>query len=136
MCSHANAGPDQTVFVASTVTLDGSASTDVDGNPLTYSWALNSVPPGSAATLNNPTAIKPTFGVDKPGVYVAQLVVNDGQVNSSPDTVSSTVAAGTSGTNLALAATATASSQNTTTGQTANTLSARLVPIPPASSPK
>ena len=35
----ANAGSAQTVFKASTVTLDGSASSDADGDQLTYSWA-------------------------------------------------------------------------------------------------
>ncbi len=83
----ANAGDDQTVFVTNTVTLDGSGSTDVDGNPLTYAWALISKPAGSAATLSDPTAVRPTFAADKPGVYVAQLVVNDGTVSSAPDTV-------------------------------------------------
>src|SRR3972149_12285395 len=34
-----NAGPDQTVSPGSLVTLDGSASNDEDGNPLTYNWS-------------------------------------------------------------------------------------------------
>jgi hypothetical protein len=83
----ANAGPDQSVLVGQTVTLDGSASTDVDGNPLTYAWALTTRPSGSNATLSNPSAVMPTFVVDKAGSYVAQLIVNDGIVNSAPDTV-------------------------------------------------
>jgi hypothetical protein len=33
----ANAGADQSVLVGATVTLDGSGSTDVDGDPLTLS---------------------------------------------------------------------------------------------------
>jgi hypothetical protein len=83
----ANAGPDQTAFVGNTVSLDGSGSSDVDGDPLTFSWSLTSVPPGSSATLSDPTAVMPTFAVDLPGTYVAQLIVNDGTVNSAPDTV-------------------------------------------------
>jgi K319L-like, PKD domain len=83
----ANAGPDQTAFVTNTVTLDGSASNDVDGNPLAYSWSLTTRPTGSSATLSNPTAVNPTFVVDRFGTYVAQLIVNDGTVNSRPDTV-------------------------------------------------
>jgi len=86
----ANAGPDQSVTAGSTVTLDGSGSTDVDGNPLTYDWSFLSVPTGSAVTFSNPTAAKPTFVADKVGQYVAQLVVNDGTVNSMPDTVTIT----------------------------------------------
>jgi hypothetical protein len=83
----ANAGPDQTAFVTDTVTLDGSASTDADGNPLTYSWSLTTRPTGSGATLSDPTTVNPTFVVDRFGTYVAQLIVNDGTVNSRPDTV-------------------------------------------------
>jgi RHS repeat-associated protein len=83
----ANAGPDQTVFVGHTVTLDGSRSSDVDGDALTYKWSFVSVPPGSKATLSDLTAVNPTFLVDLPGAYTVQLIVNDGIVDSSPDTV-------------------------------------------------
>jgi hypothetical protein len=83
----ANAGPDQTVPLGQQVTLDGSGSTDVDGNPLTWAWALVAVPPGSLAVLQNPGSVSPSFVADLPGTYVAQLVVNDGLANSAPDTV-------------------------------------------------
>jgi RHS repeat-associated protein len=83
----ANAGPDQTVFVGTVVQLNGGGSTDVDGDPLTYRWTLNSVPPGSAAQLSDPSAVDPSFTADIKGVYVAQLIVNDGHVDSAPDTV-------------------------------------------------
>ncbi len=83
----AAAGADQTAMVGQTVTLDGSGSSDVDGNALTYSWSFTSVPNGSNATLNVPTAVMPTFVVDRPGTYIAQLIVNDGLVFSAPDTV-------------------------------------------------
>ncbi|MGB6393713.1 MAG: PKD domain-containing protein [Candidatus Acidiferrales bacterium] len=81
------AGPAQTVFVATAVTLDGSASTDSDSMPLTYSWALTVVPAGSAAKLANPISVHPSFTVDVDGTYVAQLIVNDGILSSSPSTV-------------------------------------------------
>ena len=83
----ANAGSDQTVFVTDTVTLDGSGSTDIDGDPLTYSWSFTSVPASSGATLSDATAVNPTFIVDLPGAYVMQLIVNDGSVDSAPVTV-------------------------------------------------
>ncbi|MGR9106888.1 MAG: PKD domain-containing protein [Gammaproteobacteria bacterium] len=82
----ANAGPDQTVTVGETVQLDGSGSTDLDGDPLTFHWAL-SAPDGSAAALSDPNIVNPTFVIDLPGSYVAQLIVNDGQVDSAPDTM-------------------------------------------------
>ena len=86
----ANAGADQSAYVGQTVTLDGSASTDVDGNALGYVWALTSRPAGSTASVNDPTAVTPTFVLDRAGVYVAQLIVNDGTVSSAADTVTVT----------------------------------------------
>ena len=83
----ANAGPNQTVYIGTNVQLDGTGSTDPDGDPLTYHWSLTSVPTGSAATLSSTTSPQPTFLVDKPGSYTAQLIVNDGFVNSTPSTV-------------------------------------------------
>ena len=83
----ANAGPDQTVFVGNLVTLDGSASSDVDGDPLTYAWTLLQQPAGSTASLANPLTVAPSFTVDLPGAYLAQLLVNDGLLDSAPDTV-------------------------------------------------
>lgn len=86
----ANAGPDQTVFVTDTVWLDGNGSTDVDGDALTYRWSLTSKPQNSQSTLSEPGAITPSFVVDAPGIYTAQLIVNDGSVDSAPDTVTVT----------------------------------------------
>ncbi len=84
----ANAGPDQTITTGATVQLDGSRSTDVDGDALTYSWSLVSVPAGSTATLSNRAIVNPTFVADKKGTYTVQLVVNDGTFNSTPSQVS------------------------------------------------
>jgi hypothetical protein len=89
----ADAGADQLVSVGYEVNLDGSGSSDADDDTLTYSWTL-SVPSGSTtAVLSNPTAIYPTFIPDIGGTYVVQLIVNDGTVDSDPDTVSINVAA-------------------------------------------
>ncbi len=88
----AKAGPDQTVQLNATVQLDGSTSTDADNNPLSYTWSVTSKPTGSTATLSSISASTPTFVADKPGTYVLQLIVNDGQVNGAPDTVSITTA--------------------------------------------
>ena len=83
----AHAGSDQTVAVGSTVVLLGNGSSDAEGDPLTFAWALLVRPPGSQAALSNPTSLAPTFVVDRLGVYMAQLIVNDGQVDSQPDVV-------------------------------------------------
>ncbi|MGD9853038.1 MAG: PKD domain-containing protein [Nitrospirales bacterium] len=83
----AHAGPDQTVQVGTTVQLDGADSTDLDGNLLTYRWNILSRPTGSTVALSNSTAVMPTLAIDVPGMYVVQLIVNDGAVDSAPDTV-------------------------------------------------
>ncbi|NOQ90006.1 MAG: hypothetical protein GQ549_03570, partial [Gammaproteobacteria bacterium] len=83
----ADAGVDQSVFVGNTVTLDGSGSTDADSDALSFSWSLTSIPAGSTAALSDPAAVNPSFDIDVPGEYVAQLIVNDGMVASTPDTV-------------------------------------------------
>src|SRR5262249_8304215 len=83
----ADAGPDQTTRVGFTAQLDGSASHDADGDPLTYAWSLNSRPASSAADLQGKLTPSPTLAIDRPGTYVAQLIVRDGATNSAPDTV-------------------------------------------------
>ena len=88
----ANAGPTQRVYLSLlnnsvTVTLDGSGSTDANGDTLTYKWTLTTRPTGSAATLSSATASKPTFNAEVAGIYVATLVVNDGKVDSAISTV-------------------------------------------------
>ena len=86
----ADAGDDQSVSMGDAVTLEGSGSTDADGNSLTYAWAFTTKPSGSSATLDNPASINPTFTPDVEGTYVVSLMVNDGTVNSAPDTVTIT----------------------------------------------
>jgi len=86
----ADAGPDQAsnVQMGDTVILDGSASSDPDGNALSYLWSFRSLPSGSAVTLSDPTSAKPSFVADKSGTYTASLTVNNGTTDSTPDTVS------------------------------------------------
>src|SRR5210317_620935 len=72
----ADAGSDQTAQINDLVTLDGSKSSDVDGDSLTYSWSL-ALPVGSTASLLDAETVSPSFVVDVSGVYVAQLIVND-----------------------------------------------------------
>jgi hypothetical protein len=83
----ADAGPDQQVTTGQLVTLTGADSTDANGDPLTYNWRFQSVPAGSTATLTDPNSVTPNFTPDFAGFYVLSLVVNDGQVTSSIDTL-------------------------------------------------
>ena len=53
-------------------------------------WSLTSRPAGSSAAIGDPTAVMPTFTLDRAGLYVAQLIVNDGTVSSAADTVTVT----------------------------------------------
>ncbi|MDT8420067.1 MAG: PKD domain-containing protein [Desulfuromonadales bacterium] len=84
----AHAGPDQNVETNSLVTLDGSGSSDANGDTITYLWAFKSLPESSIATLSDETAVNPTFTADLDGEYVLSLAVNDGSVDSAADDVS------------------------------------------------
>lgn len=88
----ANAGVAQQVVAGAVVALDGTGSSDANGDVLTYAWVLTGKPAGSVATLSSTTASKPTFMSDLAGVYVATLTVNDGRVSSVANTVTVTAA--------------------------------------------
>ncbi len=83
----ANAGPNGNARVGETITLDGSGSVDLDGDPLTYRWELTNKPIDSATLLMNEAAVDPSFVPDQPGIYGLRLFVNDGTVESAPDSV-------------------------------------------------
>ena len=83
----ADTGPSQSPLSGDLVTLDGSASTDADNDPLSHRWDLTVVPNNSSAALDNPQAINPQFIADLPGDYLAQLIVHDGALPSFPKTV-------------------------------------------------
>jgi PKD repeat protein len=88
----ATTGPNQTVYVDDPVTLDGTASTDPDGDlPLTYGWQQTG---GPAVTLDDPTATQPTFTAPStPSVLTFTLWVTDalGMPCNQPDMVVITV---------------------------------------------
>lgn len=83
----ANAGGNQAVVVGQTVLLDGSGSSDANGDPLTFHWSFVSKPDNSQAALAAPIAVQTSFVPDWPGTYVVSLVVNDGLLNSEPNNV-------------------------------------------------
>jgi hypothetical protein len=82
----ARAGVDRTTRVGEWVELSGAGSSDADQDALAYRWSLTA-PPGSATVLSSLTGATTGFAPDVRGVYVVQLVVNDGSVDSEADTV-------------------------------------------------
>jgi hypothetical protein len=86
----ADAGPDQTVNCGPqanvSVTLDGTASSDPDGDTLEYVWT---VPAGSLVTLANPTSAVTTATIPatESGDYPILLTVTDGKGGTSTDEV-------------------------------------------------
>ena len=77
----------RTVDVGATVSLDGRSSRDADGDRIAFRWSLISVLTGSSTQILEAAIATPTFVVDVEGTYVLQLVVNDGEIDSLPDTV-------------------------------------------------
>jgi len=86
----ADAGLDEIVVAGSTVSLDGSASADMEGDSLTFSWAFVAKPEESTAVLSDPAAVNPSFVADLVGDYVVALVASDGADDSVPATVTIT----------------------------------------------
>ena len=84
----ANAGADLTVPENSPVALDGTGSSDVNGDALSYTWTQIA---GTPVTLSDATAASPTFTAPSVGLAGATLTfslkVFDGIVSSGPDTV-------------------------------------------------
>ncbi len=70
---NADAGNDQIVSPGALVTLDGSASSDPDGDPLTFFWRQT----GGAAVSFTPTLSRTTFIAASPGALTFTLTVTD-----------------------------------------------------------
>jgi len=89
----ANAGFDQTVLERSTVTLDGSNSSDPDDGIKSYRWKQVA---GRPVTFSDPTGVKPTFDApsfddsgDQPLIF--ELIVTDNGGLQSSDSTNVTV---------------------------------------------
>lgn len=83
----ASAGASMSVVAGGDVTLNGSGSSDPDGDQLTYVWSVESIPAASASGLSSRYVVNPSVMIDAPGAYVFSLVVNDGRLSSPIATV-------------------------------------------------
>ena len=87
-----DAGADQTVDTGDTVTLNGTGSSDPDGDAISYSWSQTS---GDTITLSDAAVSSPTFTAPAAaGTLTFNLNVTDGVLHSV-DTVTITVQADT-----------------------------------------
>ena len=76
------------------VHLDGSGSSDPNGDPITFLWTQES---GPGVDLDDASGIAPSFQapvLDEEGQLVFKLIVNDGGANSEPAMVTVTVSPG------------------------------------------
>lgn len=84
---NAEAGEDQCLLLGEVAILDGSGSSDPDGDPITFAWTITEGPDGSTVVLSGETTVDPTFTPDQLGEYVLELVVSDGELTDD-DSVS------------------------------------------------
>jgi hypothetical protein len=80
----ANAGGPYYGAEGFSIALDGSASNDPDGNPLTYNWTVSDP---VVCTFDDPTSSNPNLTCIDNGDFPTQISVNDGTASDSDDTV-------------------------------------------------
>lgn len=86
----ANAGPDRTITLPlSSIALNGSTSTDADGNIVRASWAVIQSPGGG--WIQNGNSISANAHNLSQGVYKFELTVVDNRAGWSKDTITITV---------------------------------------------
>ncbi|NQY39471.1 MAG: Ig-like domain-containing protein [Henriciella sp.] len=84
----AQAGADINASLSSNgISLDGSSSSDPDGDALSFAWTVGSQPSGASATIDNANTATPTLQTLVPGDYSVELTVTDGRGGSSSDSL-------------------------------------------------
>lgn len=79
----ARAGLDADVVVGTSMILDGSGSSDPDGDDLTFAWRMS----GPSGDLVGDDTATPRFKALEEGTFSLILAVDDGKIESEPDTV-------------------------------------------------
>src|SRR5262249_25021878 len=79
----ANAGADRSALSQTSVTFDGSASSDPDGSIVSYAWSFGDGTSGSGASVSHSFAA--------PGNYVVTLTVTDNLGGTASDTANVTI---------------------------------------------
>jgi hypothetical protein len=82
----ADAGDNLEVATGNSVLLSARESYDPEGAPISYLWRLVA-PDTSTAELDDPSSITPDFFADVDGQYSLFLIVNDGEFNSTEDSI-------------------------------------------------
>lgn len=77
-----------------TVALDGTESSDPNGDSLTYQWAFTQRPTGSTSAIQSATLSQASFKPDKAGAYTIELTVEDDGGLSGTDSVTVTAGSG------------------------------------------
>jgi len=88
----AGAGPDRTVGVGETVSLDGTSTRlPPRGHDVDFDWTIVNAPPRSEATLDQPTSAQPLLTPDVAGEYTVRLTADaTGRVRAGVDEVTVT----------------------------------------------
>lgn len=89
----ADAGENRVISVEQLVELDGSGSSDADGDALSYEWTITQKPEGDDPIFADADSAHPIFIAKQKYDYRFQLKVFDGKEWSEPDFVKITVQA-------------------------------------------